>query len=146
LSGAGGAGGRGPAGMGWTPSVPPPSAGDTRSIGANGYVGSGITNPEAKPQTPLTQGATTPTSPVSSYLFTQATLPTTPSGGTPYNMPPPPSATPKPYIPPPPSTRRDPTGTGLTRDTAWGIGGYGTTTGAGGSGGFFRNSPSKIGL
>jgi hypothetical protein len=144
VSGAGGAGGRGTAGMGWTPAVKPTAPTEpTRSIGSSGYVTT--TGPE-KPQTPLTQGATTPTSPVSSYLLTtQANVPTTTATGVPYNMPTPPKPTPKPYSPPPPSTRRDPTGTGLTRDTAWGIGGYGTA-GAGGSGGFFRNSPSKIAL
>lgn len=129
---------------GWKPRVVAPTPSEpTRSIGSSGYVTT--TGPEAKPATPLTQAATTPTTPVSSYLLTQATLPTAPAAGTSPTAPPPP----KPYSPPAPpriATPRDPTGTGFTRDTAWGVGGYlsGTTSKSGG--GFFRNSPSKISL
>lgn len=150
VGGGGGLPGRGGTGMMWTRPTPTPTgpAEPQRTLSSSGGY---VTTTSEKPQTQLVQGATAATGPASTYLLqTQANVPTGTAAGVPYNMPTPPPAppAPKPYTPPAPpriATPRDPTGTGLTRDTAWGVGGYGTS-GAGGSGGFFRNSPSKIAL
>jgi hypothetical protein len=108
-------------------------------IGSSGYVTRTNTDTSRTGTTPLVQGATLPTAANNPYMMLQTGVP---MGGTsPYTPPAPtPPAPPKPTpVPTPPRlSAKDPTGTGLTRDTAWGTGGYGTSSS---TGGFFRNIP-----
>lgn len=121
---------------GTTPTAP---AAPQYGIGSSGYVTRTNTDTSRTGTTPLVQGATLPTAANNPYMMLQTGVPM--SGTSPYTPPAPtPPAPPKPTPVPtaPRLATKDPTGTGLTRDTAWGTGGYLTSSS---TGGFFRNIP-----
>ena len=151
-SGVGGAGGRGPSGMSWTPSKPKPTvpSAPQYTIGPSGYPARipYVSDAAAAANTAaLVQAATLPAAANNPYMTLQTGLSTMPMSPYVPTPPPPPAApaVPKPPVAAPKAPSTAAAATAASRDTAWGPGGY-LSTSTSTSGGFFRNMPGRIAL